>query len=98
MQLINNLLENNLSTTAFYIILNCLEEPKTMTDLAKGSHSQTASMTGMVDRMTDRGLINRVSCPKDRRLTYVETSPEGARLLDKITENGKLIETKEALA
>ena len=98
MQLINNLLENNLSTTAFYIILNCLEEPKTMTDLARGSHSQTASMTGMVDRMTDRGLVNRVLCSGDRRLTYVKTSPEGARLLVTVTENGKLIEEKEEVA
>jgi MarR family 2-MHQ and catechol resistance regulon transcriptional repressor len=44
----------------------------------------SGSITYVVDKLEKRGLIKRVSCHSDRRVTYAEISEEGAAFMDKI--------------
>jgi DNA-binding MarR family transcriptional regulator len=43
-----------------------------------------SSATGIVDRMEERGLVERVRVPDDRRVVLVRISDGGARALDEI--------------
>ena len=43
-----------------------------------------SNATGLVDRMAERGLVERVRVPDDRRVVIVRASAEGARIRDEI--------------
>ncbi len=50
--------------------------------LSSGALARESSMTGggltrMVDRLVGAGLVQRVSCPQDRRVIWVQASPAG---------------------
>ena len=45
-----------------------------------------ASMTNTVDRMAERGLVERASDPSDRRAVIVRLTAQGAELYDKATD------------
>ena len=44
-----------------------------------------ASMTNTIDRMAERGLVERVTDPSDRRAVIVRITPQGAKLYEKAT-------------
>ncbi len=48
-----------------------------------------ASATGMVDRMVERGLVERVRDEADRRVVLVRLAPPGRALLEKIGSRGR---------
>ncbi len=56
----------------------------TMTQLAEASHQVTATMTGIVDRLAERGLVERVRDPKDRRALHVLLTTHGQALMEEI--------------
>src|SRR5215212_10004158 len=43
-----------------------------------------SNATGLVDRMEERGLVERVRVPGDRRVVIVRASPDGVRVRDEI--------------
>ncbi len=53
-----------------------------MGDLAAATHQSAASMTGIVDRLLEEGLVERRRDPEDRRSVIVALTQEGARVLD----------------
>ena len=42
------------------------------------------AITSLTDKLTKRGLVNRTRCENDRRVCYVELTPEGEKLLAEI--------------
>jgi DNA-binding MarR family transcriptional regulator len=52
-----------------------------MLDLARGVLLSKSGVTRLVDRMVAAGLVRRVACPTDRRVTYAEITPRGRRAL-----------------
>ena len=44
----------------------------------------SGSITYVVDKLEKRGLLNRINCPDDRRITYAEISEQGIDLMDRI--------------
>lgn len=44
----------------------------------------SGSITYVVDKLEKRGLIKRVSCPSDRRVTYAEITEEGDKFMEEI--------------
>jgi DNA-binding MarR family transcriptional regulator len=70
-----------------YIALNCILESEkgcTMSDLAQSSHQLSATMTGIIDRLIDRGLVLRERDPNDRRTLRVELTLAGKDLLEQV--------------
>jgi len=59
---------------------------KSASDLCKGISYDAGAMTRMVDRLEKKGLIRRERCPDDRRLVYLELTPEGQAVYPRIRE------------
>ena len=55
-----------------------------MSRLAELLDVSVSNATGLIDRMEERGLIERVRVPDDRRVVLVKASAEGARIRDEI--------------
>ena len=65
----------------------------TMSDLAHLTYQSAATVTGIVDRLADAGLVERERDSADRRVVYVRITPAGAAKLDEIkTERRKHME------
>jgi len=47
-----------------------------------------ATILGVTRRLSERGLIERVGDPNDRRRTMLSLSPEGRALIDRLVPNG----------
>ena len=64
--------------------------PIPMRQLAGDLHCDPSNITGIVDRLGDRGLVERGSAPGDRRVKTLMLTEEGAalrmRLLDRLSE------------
>jgi DNA-binding MarR family transcriptional regulator len=64
--------------------------PIAMRELAGGLHCDPSNITGIVDRLGDRGLVERGSAPGDRRVKTLMLTEEGTalrmRLLDRLSE------------
>ncbi len=64
--------------------------PVAMRELAGGLHCDPSNITGIVDRLGDRGLVERGSAPGDRRVKTLMLTEEGTalrmRLLDRLSE------------
>jgi MarR family transcriptional regulator, organic hydroperoxide resistance regulator len=64
--------------------------PIPMRELAGELHCDPSNITGIVDRLGDRGLVVRGSAPGDRRVKTLMLTEEGAalrmRLLDQLSE------------
>ena len=73
--------------------LLCSLEPKEstpMVSLARLLHCHDSNVTGLVDRLEQRGLIERRSDPKDRRVKLIALTKQGdalrGRLLERLSE------------
>ena len=55
-----------------------------MSRLAELLDVSVSNATGLIDRMEERGLVERFRVPDDRRVVFVRASPEGARQRDEI--------------
>jgi DNA-binding MarR family transcriptional regulator len=65
-------------------------EPAPMVSLARSLHCHDSNVTGLVDRLEQRGLIERQGNPKDRRVKLIALTSEGEafrnRLLERLFE------------
>ncbi|MEH7354989.1 MarR family transcriptional regulator [Neobacillus drentensis] len=54
----------------------------------------SGSITYVVDKLEQKGMLQRLACPKDRRVTYAQITDEGKRFIQDIfPEHAKLIDT-----
>ena len=56
----------------------------TMTRLADVLNVSLSSATGLVDRIVERGFVERSHPPEDRRLVRIRVTPEGTKMLEEI--------------
>jgi DNA-binding MarR family transcriptional regulator len=54
--------------------------PQTMSQLAAELQVQLSTMTGVIDQLEARGLVQRIDHPKDRRSLQVKLTPKGKQL------------------
>jgi DNA-binding MarR family transcriptional regulator len=60
------------------------EEPLPMSEVAKWLACDASNVTGIIDRLEDRGLVRRGDAPRDRRVKMLELTPEGAKLREEL--------------
>jgi MarR family transcriptional regulator, 2-MHQ and catechol-resistance regulon repressor len=54
----------------------------------------SGSITYVVDKLEQKGLLKRVACPKDRRVTYAQITEEGKSFIEGVfPEHAKQIHT-----
>lgn len=69
-------------------LLNLRRQPDqraTMVQLARAASFTTGGFTKLADKLTKRGLVGRVACVDDRRVTFLEFTFEGRRLADELS-------------
>ena len=62
------------------MVLGHLDEPRTMGELAQHLHCDNSNITGIVDRLTERGLVERRVVEGDRRIKLVALTEAGREL------------------
>ena len=66
------------------IVLRLLDEPKPMSALAQLMHCDNSNMTGLVDRLEERGLVERTQAEGDRRVRLIALTGRGQEVRDEL--------------
>jgi DNA-binding MarR family transcriptional regulator len=61
-------------------------EGRSMTSLSQSFHCDASTMTWLVDRLEERGLVERRLTPSDRRVKAVALTPQGAETKTELME------------
>lgn len=77
------------------IVMRLLAEPRQMGELAEAMHCDNSNITGIVDRLEERGLVERQSAEYDRRVKLIALTPDGMHLREEL--NVRMAEPPEAL-
>ncbi|HSL77280.1 MAG TPA: MarR family transcriptional regulator, partial [Candidatus Limnocylindrales bacterium] len=56
----------------------------TMSHLAEVLNVSLSNATGLIDRIEERGFVERTGVPEDRRIVLIRVTPEGERMLEDI--------------
>lgn len=59
------------------LLLVHLDEPKRMGEIAQSLHCMPSNVTALVDQLEARGLLQRETCPDDRRAKRLVLTPRG---------------------
>lgn len=78
----------DLTVPQFYTLLRLShhEGECKMSELARQTHQSAASLTGVIDRLIDKGLVARARPEGDRRQVTVQVTDHGAVLLQKVKQ------------
>lgn len=66
------------------VVIQRAEAGCTMSELAEQTHQVAATMTGIVRRLAERGLVERRADSADRRCRTVDLTQAGAALMEQI--------------
>jgi DNA-binding MarR family transcriptional regulator len=66
------------------MMLGLLDEPRPMGELAQVMHCDNSNITGIVDRLSERGLVERQAAEGDRRVKLIALTDEGRALRDEL--------------
>jgi DNA-binding MarR family transcriptional regulator len=78
------------------LVLRLLDEPRPMSELAQLMHCDNSNLTGIIDRLSERGLVERTQAEGDRRVRLIALTQEGRRIRDEL--NRRLAEPPGPLA
>lgn len=70
------------------------DEPKTMKQIAETLGVAVSTPTRTIDRLLEKGFINRAVGEKDRRQLLIELTPKGKKLLEDIDKENLEITRK----
>jgi DNA-binding MarR family transcriptional regulator len=77
------------------IVLRLLAEPRTMSELATAMACDNSNVTGIVDRLEERGLVERRAAERDRRVKLIAATGAGTKLREEL--NRRLAEPPDAV-
>lgn len=60
---------------------------RTVSELGAATGSRPATLTGILDRLEQRGLIRRAARPGDRRAVVIELTPDGAAAAARVRQS-----------
>jgi DNA-binding MarR family transcriptional regulator len=66
------------------MVLRLLAEPRPMGALAQLMHCDNSNMTGIVDRLEERGLVERTQAEGDRRVRLIALTERGREIRDEL--------------
>ncbi len=66
------------------IVMRFLDEPRPMGELATMMRCDNSNMTGIVDRLEERGLVERTAAERDRRVKLIALTDRGHELRDQL--------------
>jgi DNA-binding MarR family transcriptional regulator len=66
------------------MVLKILDEPRPMRDVAAAMACDSSNLTGITDRLEERGLVQRTADPADRRVKLLVLTEAGERLRSEV--------------
>lgn len=63
-------------------------------DIEQFFHISNPTVTGILNRLEEKGYIRRICSPKDKRVRYIESTPKADELTKVIHDNVKIMEQK----
>jgi DNA-binding MarR family transcriptional regulator len=66
------------------VLLRFLDQPRAMGEVAQLMHCDNSNMTGIVDRLEERGLVQRTAASGDRRVKLIALTDAGEKLRDEL--------------
>lgn len=76
--------KNNLSITEFSVLeVLYHNEKQTIQQIGNSILISSGSMTYVIDKLEQKGLLNRLPCPDDRRVIHVTLTDAGIDLMEK---------------
>ncbi|MGB9802377.1 MarR family winged helix-turn-helix transcriptional regulator [Desulfofundulus sp.] len=79
--------ERGLTIARFWVLSNLsLEQPLTMGELQRRLLLAPGTITGLVDRLVEEGLVQRWRDEVDRRLVFLKLTPAGKKFLAEILQ------------
>jgi len=77
--------ENNLTITEFSVLeVLYLKGKQTIQQVGHSILISSGSMTYVIDKLEQRGLLQRSACPEDRRVIHVTLTESGSGLMEAI--------------
>jgi MarR family transcriptional regulator, 2-MHQ and catechol-resistance regulon repressor len=84
----DQMVKNNLNITEFSVLEVLYHKGRqTIQQIGKSILITSSSMTYVIDKLEQKGLLNRIPCPEDRRVIHVELTKDGNDLMEKIMPN-----------
>jgi len=77
------------------IVMRFLDEPRPMGELATMMRCDNSNMTGIVDRLEERGLVERTAAERDRRVKLIALTESGRELREQL--NRRMAEPPEPI-
>lgn len=97
-----NLKAHDLDLPGFDVLLTLRRQrglsPLTPSDLAADMMMSPPAMTNRLDRLEQRGLIERIADPSDRRSLRIRLTAEGLALIDRVVETHVAVEERAIAA
>jgi len=82
------MITNQLNITEFSVLeVLFLKGKQTIQQIGTSIIIASGSMTYVIDKLEDKGLLNRHACPDDRRVVHVKLTEDGNHLMQKIMPN-----------
>ncbi|QNF29984.1 MarR family winged helix-turn-helix transcriptional regulator [Metabacillus elymi] len=82
------MIKNNLNLTEFSVLeVLYLKGKQTIQQIGNSILISSGSMTYVIDKLEQKGLLNRNACPDDRRVIHVMLTEDGIYLMKKIMPN-----------
>lgn len=79
------MINNNINITEFAVLeVLYLKGKQTIQQIAKSILITSGSMTYVIDKLEQKGLLKRTACPDDRRAIHVILTDDGINLMNKI--------------
>ncbi len=70
-----------------FLLMKLLDEPRPMSALCGELYCDASNLTGLADRLSERGLVERRNDPGDRRVRLLALTPKGQRLRTRIQKS-----------
>ena len=70
-----------------FLTLTQLTMPTAMREMASRLRCDASNMTGLADRLEERGLLERRADPHDRRVKLLALTPAGEKLVDEMNHH-----------
>ena len=68
------------------MVLRSLDQPRPMREVADQLACDSSNLTGITDRLEERGLVRRTADPGDRRVKLLVLTEEGERMRAELVE------------
>jgi DNA-binding MarR family transcriptional regulator len=77
-------LHPGVEAASYPILFNLVDEPRRLSLLAEGVHSDVSTVSRQVTQLAHHGLLEKVPDPQDGRACLVSLSVEGAALVERL--------------